>query len=289
MEFINCSLIIFFIIKFITYEKKLNKWIDKIHWFIDKLLNTVRLSFKIMKINPLSIYFVAFCIGIYQTWICFTDDSFENQIVRSLILISTLGICSVMTNRCVNQYHGLGVYDGSIGLETLVNNCLVSPLIEEYLCRHAIKNDLMNLGFGQGYVMHITSILFGLGHLSNYFGNVNILLVNGRILFIKVILQIIHATVLGYIFFSTFSMLHCILLHSYYNVLVMLLGKLYTKMMLIHNNENETMNMLVAVPMRRHSYSFQGQSDPGYQSIRVSKELYDRHNESMNRLRSSIY
>jgi len=252
--------------------------------------------------NPLSIFFAAFCIGLHLILLIYLTDNpllKENQIVRSLIHISTLGICHVMTSRYINQYHGLREYDYPIRLGTLVSDCLISPLIEEYLCRHAIKNDLMNhgpsygqsyglsfglsFGLSQGSVMHITSILFGLGHLSNYFENMYSL-VEHRILFIKVVLQIIHTTVLGYILFSSSTLLHCILFHSYYNALTTILGKIYTMMMMRwydeNEIENETMNLLV--PRRRHS--FQGESYYGYQSIRVSKGLYDQHNDSMHGL-----
>jgi len=63
--------------------------------------------------NPLSIFFAAFFIGLHLILLIYLTDNpllKENQIVRSLIHISTLGICHVMTSRYINQYHGLREY-----------------------------------------------------------------------------------------------------------------------------------------------------------------------------------
>jgi membrane protease YdiL (CAAX protease family) len=165
------------------------------------------------------------CVGMYT--IFSNNELFENNIIILFSYTNVLGISSLMTYRFIEKYHGNHDANNSTIGDTITFTmlfCLAGPLVEEYFFRHAIKNDL-NTIFNGEYVMHLTSILFGLIHSFNYFAIKYLVKNEDKTLPFKVISQIIHTTLLGYICFLTNSFMYCVFFHSYYNTFVLMLQR----------------------------------------------------------------
>jgi membrane protease YdiL (CAAX protease family) len=243
-----------------------------------------------MRIGLLSAYFVSLCcFGALIGWL--DQTLYDSDVIRWFGYTNALAISSVTVNLLVAWYHNDNHVD-KIVIDTtdfdspyiMISTCFVVPLIEEYLFRHVIRRDLDSI-FGEEYVIHIVSILFGLYHLSNY----------SKFQIPILITQIIHTTILGYILFLTKShillltegyllltnsLMYCALLHMYYNIFVYLLFQMCIIILNLKTTSTPGANSKtyifnkVYVPKRRHS--FQSKTEE-YEAVTVTEELCTEH------------
>ncbi len=229
--------------------------------------DTIMFNFKIMKCDPTYIYYIfLLCIGIY----------IDQKILFGFINI--LGLSSAMTNYITHKYHGEKNIKTNLNVIIFTLFCIIGPITEEYLFRHALYNDF-SLILNKNYAAHITSILFGIIHLSNYFMYKYYLQNQDKSLFSRTMLQVMHTTIIGYALSSTNSLLHCVYYHSYYNTFVILLMNKFSHSPEKNNVHAFSFEEMVYIPKRRHSYPkiINKNKYDDYHSIKVTKELYDKH------------
>lgn len=134
-------------------------------------------------------------IYIFVVFVLLSILSFYDKFIRySFILIHIPLFFNILIH-----FHQISKVDNS----DMYFLCICAPFIEEFIFRFILKY-IFNSS-------HITSILFGLFHIQNYFLT--------YITLYSTLYQVTISTIIGYIFYYSDSILVACLLHSYYNTI----------------------------------------------------------------------